>query len=90
MSIYGTDQVSDKSKKIMSIQEYRERDSEEIEKDLDDFYIETSNTLAKCGFVQMYARNPFDWLILYCAKSTDPLDAFRELLMQRYTDMDEV
>lgn len=90
MSIYGTDQVSDKLKKIMSIQEYRERDSEEIEKDLDDFYIETSNTLAKCGFVQMYARNPFDWLILYCAKSTDPLDAFRELLMQRYTDMDEV
>lgn len=89
MSIYETDSVSEKTKKKMTLEEYWERDPEDIEADLDDFYYETSKLLAKCGFVQMYARNPFDWLMLYCAKSTDPLDTLRELLMQRYTDMDE-
>ena len=89
MSIYETDLITEKTRKKISLEEYRERDVDDIEADLEDFYYETSKLLAKCGFVQMYARNPFDWLILYCAKSTDPLDTLRELLMQRYIDMDE-
>ena len=51
-----------------------------IDDDYEDFIDETSGLLAKCGFVQMYARNPFDWLIMYCAKQEDPLDAFQRLM----------
>ena len=65
-----------------------ERDTDEIVADLNDFYYETGLLLSQCGFEQMYARNPFDWLMLYCAKSNDPMDTFRELLMSRFTEME--
>lgn len=72
-----------------SFKEYYERygeDEEEINEVLDDFYWETSALLEKCGFVQLYARNPFDWLILFCAKSLDPMDSLRELLRARWLE----
>lgn len=80
-SIYGKSNPSktDKKKNISW-----ERNLVEIKEDWDDFYKETSKLLAKCGFVQMYARNPFDWLILYCANSIDPMDTLRELLQERF------
>lgn len=89
MSIYDIEDINENTRRKKTLEEYWNRDPEDIEADLDDFYYETSKLLAKCGFVQMYARNPFDWLILYCSKSTDPLDTLRELLAQRYTDMDD-
>ncbi len=75
-----------------SFEEYYERygeDEEEINEALDDFYWETSALLEKCGFVQLYARNPFDWLILFCAKSLDPMDALRELLRARWLENED-
>ena len=87
--VYGTDAPNNKDRKKRSYVEYFNRNDEEIEEDFDDFYIETSKLLAKCGFEQMYFRNPFDWLILYCAKSTDPLTTFRALLETRFTERNE-
>lgn len=84
--LYGKSNPEDDESVINTMDEYLDRDPDEINEDLDDFYYETSALLAKCGFVQLYARNPFDWLILYCAKSTDPMDTLRELLTVRYTD----
>ena len=84
--LYGTDRPKENQKKIHTIEEYRNREIDDIESDMEDFYIEASELLARCGFEQMYARNPFDWLMLYCAKSTEPLDTFRELLSSRFLD----
>lgn len=64
-------------------------DEEEINKVIDDFYWETSALLERCGFVQLYARNPFDWLILFCSKSLDPMDSLRELLRARWLENED-
>lgn len=85
--MYGNSKFENK-KRVNNVNDFWERDIEDIEADLEDFYYETSKLLAKCGFEQMYARNPFDWLMLYCAKSNDPLSTFRELLAVRFTDVD--
>lgn len=86
--MYGTDkpEVNQKPKKVW--EDYYERDTDEIVADLHDFYYETGLLLSQCGFEQMYARNPFDWLMLYCAMSNNPMDTFRELLMSRFTEME--
>lgn len=86
--MYGTDkpEVNQKPKKVW--EDYYERDTDEIIADLNDFYYETGLLLSQCGFEQMYARNPFDWLMLYCAMSNNPMDTFRELLMSRFTEME--
>lgn len=86
--MYGTDkpEVNQKPKKVW--EDYYERDTDEIVADLNDFYYETGLLLSQCGFEQMYARNPFDWLMLYCAMSNNPMDTFRELLMSRFTEME--
>ena len=39
-----------------------------------DFYEETNNVLASCGFAQIYLCHPFDCLLMYCANSYDPID----------------
>mgnify|MGYP003289675067 FL=1 len=87
--MYGTDMPEVNQKPKNTWEDYRERDIDEIEADLNDFYYETGLLLSQCGFEQMYARNPFDWLMLYCAKSNEPMDTFRELLMSRFTEMEE-
>jgi len=86
--MYGTDTPEEKHAMVKTLDDYRERDMDAIEADLDDFYYETGLLLSQCGFEQMYARNPFDWLMLYCAKSTDPLDTFRTLLIERFTEIE--
>lgn len=88
--IYGTDKPEVNQKPKSTWEGYRNRDIDEIEADLNDFYYETGLLLSQCGFEQMYARNPFDWLMLYCAKSNDPMDTFRELLMSRFTEMESM
>lgn len=62
------------------VDDLERRTEEEREEDFNDFDQETSRVLADCGFVQLYARNPFDWLIMYCARSFNPVQTFRELL----------
>lgn len=83
--MYGTDKPEEKDKKTWD--DYLERDDEDITADWEDFRDETGLLLSQCGFEQMYARNPFDWLMLYCAKSTDPMQTFRDLLAYRFIDM---
>ena len=41
-----------------------------------DFLSEINDELMKCGFAQIYMRHPFDCLIMYCANSNDPVQAF--------------
>ena len=78
--VYGTDKPKDYYLKNNYKPYAKERNKTEIQYDLDDFYYETSAALAECGFEQMYVRNPFDWMILYCANSVDPLNTLRLLL----------
>lgn len=59
-------------------------DNEEINGCLYDFFDETNAELADCGFVQMYLRNPFDWIILFCANSPNPIDYLKDFIQKRY------
>ena len=64
-----------------------EKTIEEIHAELRDFYDETSSILIESGFSKMYYKHPFDWLILYCANTSNPLESFRELIEKRYLDV---
>lgn len=48
--------------------------------DYDDYVTQLDVLLTTCGFSQLYAGNPHDWLYCYCAISSNPLDAFRQIL----------
>ena len=50
----------------------------------DEFTDEMNTVLAECGYVQLYWRNPFDWMIGYCAMSLNPLGALRDLIDEYY------
>lgn len=50
----------------------------------DDFEAELEGSLFECGYVQLYKRNPFDWLILYCASFPNPLNQFRNVIDEYY------
>lgn len=71
--------------------EQKKTDTKDIEKIYDfingnlyDFFDETNKELAECGFVQMYIRNPFDWIILFCANSIAPISCLQDFLQKRY------
>lgn len=53
----------------------------------DDFEAELEMVLAECGYIQLYKRNPFDWLILYCAAFPNPLSAFRDIISRYFLDI---
>lgn len=55
----------------------------------EDFKVELDNMLLECGYVQMYIRNPFDYFIVYCAKTSNPLDTFRTLIAEYQIDEEE-
>ena len=54
----------------------------------DEFVNETNTMLAECGYVQLYWRNPYDWMFGYCASAldvgVDPLEQFRMLIEEFY------
>ena len=50
----------------------------------DDFVWDTNTLLYERGYVQLYWRNPFDWLIGHCATATSPLDRLRGLIDAYY------
>lgn len=66
--------------RLKSVYDFTNRSSSECKEDFEEFLAETSACLAKCGFVALYPRNPFDWMILYCAHCDDPLFIFRQVL----------
>ena len=56
------------------------RDGEQIY--LDDYLVPLDTLLLECGFSQMYAGNPYDWLFLFCSVNDRPLDTFRGLISE--------
>lgn len=49
--------------------------------DLTAAYIDEANDcLYNCGYEELYAGNPYDWIFLCSAHSTNPLDHFRSLV----------
>lgn len=46
----------------------------------EDYVRELNSLLDMCGFIQCYARNSYDWLFLYCAKQTHPIETFKDIL----------
>lgn len=56
----------------------------------DEFVDEMNATLEMCGYVQLYWRNPFDWLIGYCAESSNPVDKLRDIIDELYLSKDEI
>lgn len=44
--------------------------------------------LESCGYVRSYKRNPFDWLIFFCAAAPDPIGRFRDLIDSCYRKED--
>lgn len=59
-------------------------EEDEFNNEAFEFEIETNNILVRCGFVQLYARNPYDWIILFCANSPNPLDCLQGFLSKYY------
>lgn len=59
-------------------------EDDDINANLYDFYDSTNDELARCGFVQIYLRNPFDWIILFCANSPNPIDYLKDFIQKRY------
>ena len=56
----------------------------------DEFINEINTVLSECGYIQLYWRNPFDWLIGYCAASINPLSTLRNLIDEYYfADIEE-
>ena len=60
---------------------------EDIRNNALDFYEEINTVLFDCGFSQIYMRHPFDYLIVFCAMSPDPLETFWELNLMRYKEV---
>lgn len=56
----------------------------DISNRFDDFKTEMDMTLLECGYIQLYWRNPFDWIIGYCVDASDPLDQLRDLIEEFY------
>lgn len=50
----------------------------------DEFVGETDTILLQCGYGQLYWRNPYDWMIGYCAHSWDPIDLLHGLIKIMY------
>lgn len=51
--------------------------------DFDDFEgyeCNINELLFECGFVQLYKRNPYDWLFLFCVRTAKPMETFRTLM----------
>ena len=52
----------------------------------DEFLTELDATLAECGYVQLYPRNPFDGLIYFCTAYPNPISRFRNIIDEFYLD----
>lgn len=56
----------------------------------DEFVNETNELLSECGYVQLYWRNPYDWIFGYCAWAPNPIDEFKNIIYEYYLrDFDE-
>lgn len=58
----------------------------EIDEYFNDFEDELDMLLVDCGFPPIYYRNPFDAIILYCARTQDPILTFWCINENRYIE----
>lgn len=58
----------------------------QIEEYFDDFEDELNILLVDCGFPPIYYRNPFDAIILYCARSKEPIITFWSINENRFIE----
>ena len=58
----------------------------QIEEYFDDFEDELNMLLVDCGFPPIYYRNPFDAIILYCARSKEPIVTFWSINENRFIE----
>lgn len=56
----------------------------------DEFTLELDTVLDECGYVGLYSRNPFDWMISYCAFRDDPLEELRLLIDEFYLNNEDI
>ena len=56
--------------------------------DFDEFTDEMNSILQDTGYIQLYWRNPFDWMFGYCAVSNEPMYTFRDLIEEFYLSND--
>ncbi len=55
----------------------------------DEFQNSLNVELSKCGYVQLYWRNPYDWMFGYCAMHESPVDCLRDIIYELYLDEDD-
>lgn len=53
------------------------------------FIDETNAILYKCGYEELYAGNPYDWLFLCSAQNKQPLEYLRSCFLALLPDIDE-
>ena len=58
----------------------------QIEEYFDDFEDELNILLVDCGFPPIYYRNPFDAIMLYCARSKEPIITFWTISENRFVE----
>lgn len=68
----------------------KEHHSEKSVDLFDQFVDETDVVLIECGYGQLYWRNPYDWMIGYCAFAPDPIEELRLLISEFFSDDDSV
>ena len=55
---------------------------------IDEFKTEMNGILEKCGYVQLYWRNPYDWMIGYCIQFAgdggNPIYRLRDIISDMY------
>ncbi len=56
----------------------------------DEFTDEMDTILDECGYIGLYLRNPFDWMISYCAFRDDPLEELRLLIDEFYLSNEDI
>lgn len=54
--------------------------------DVDDFETEIGGLLVRCGFGELYSRNPYDYMFLYCARQDRPLDSLQDCIAEYWSE----
>lgn len=54
------------------------------------FQDELNDLLQECGYIQLYWRNPFDWMFGRCASSDEPLDMLKDIIAEFYLDKKDI
>ena len=83
-TISGKDVGSDVYRKILILLDFYDfftLEPDYTETRSEDFIEEINTLLHDCGYLKLYARNPYDWMFMYCAKQEDPHDALRNILI---------